>query len=492
MHDLFLGDDLSRAIRDSGSSSEFFYPSTDPGSDSIRNFYNILKLRRDGCPGPKPSALWSAAVQGKKKTTTKGKTSGRSSSSSAVRQVAVVNKDWVLTDEDLSGADFDSLPPQALVSLVLKRDIFLTYEKFLEIIPPYVQDNFLKLANVSPNLFDEVKEDVDRWVKIGNDDTGLAIAKGVKSVVDFRIDPEFSKDGNTSALNIYKHLSKVVNDTSCGVLRSTSVSLRLLKKEYVDDYGSYYNLAYTVAIHCPDRICSPAKVYQRRRCQVHGIGYPDKYDTEEKRNAPVRQPWIPISYGVKIPSNVLTAVKPLIVGFTGAALSAGKLASSLVHYLTSSSVIVTPTFTTLSSTIQNFLTAKYHSASAVPSHLIAKLVGLNIAEAADIIFAKGPAIHVAQSNPTKKVQKPKAANTQAKGQKPQGTKRDHPFQGFSDKQCKRLTKSFGGDFRTYLVLKKKYNLKGDLNLLKLSNFFENGKPKFGKLTSTEVADRCLN
>jgi len=192
-------------------------------------------------------------------------------------------------------------------------------------------------------------------------------------------------------------------------------------------------------------------------------------------------------------------MKPVLCGATAAALQVGSLTASLMNYFTSKAVLIAASFTTLHPSIQSFLISKFKKASSVPTTLIAKLIGLDVNVAAELIFSKTPQPNVipnggtasSKSNAstggkTGSKQKPTAASTKTAGNG------SFPYQGFTDPQAVRLTKAYGGDFKEFLKIKAKFKFKGKIDLLKLANYFKDGKPSFGKLSATAVAEKCLN
>jgi hypothetical protein len=495
-HDLYIGNELSRSLREAGSSSEFLYPSPNATDSSFKSFYDRIVSRQSSFE-PKSTSLWSTIAKSGRKNGKKKK-GGRASPETEAKQAEDIrpteNPEWIIPPEFLPTAKtLSTLPKEAIVSLMSKRELFLTKDRFLGIIPYYCKDNFHLLRKISPDLFDEVDEVVHRWVRVGSDDTGLSVAKGIGSIIDSQVAKELTESGSNVLMSKHNRLKELVIDTTCGFTRTSVIKGVLLKSEYVQDYGTYHNLYYSTAIHCFGLNASCVKIYERRKCQFHGVGPLDGTSGEEQHSC-VRQPWVPSNYGLRTPGGLVSAMKPILCGPSLAALQVGTLCKSLISYLTSKAVLIAASFTTLHPAVQQFLISKYSKISSVPTTMISKLVGKSIKDAAELIFSAG------QVDPTggNTKGKPSGGGGSDKGANPKKSKTPpagqgkFPYQGFTDNQVKVLTSSFGGDFKVFLALKKKHKLTGKLNLMKLSNFFKNGKPKFGKMTRDEVIAKCLN
>jgi hypothetical protein len=345
------------------------------------------------------------------------------------------------------------------------------------------------LRNISPDLFDEVDEVVHRWVRVGSDGTGISVAKGIKSIIDSQITTEYTESGSSVLMSKHNQVKALITDPSCGFTRTSVIKGVLLKSEFVQDYGTYHNLYYSTAIHCHGLNASCVKTYERRKCQYHGIGPLDGTSGDDQHSC-VRQPWIPASYGIRIPGGLVSAMKPILCGPSQAALQVGSLCKSLIGYLTSKAVLIAASFTTLHPSVQQFLLAKYKNPTSVPTTIVAKLVGKDINESAEIIFKVGQADSTCST--TKGFQPNGGGSKPKKTKTPSSDSKEFPYQGFTDNQVKQLTSAFGGDFKVFLAVKSKHKLTGKLDLLKLSNFFKAGKPKYGKLTRDEVIAKCLN
>merc|ERR1711966_112232 len=239
-HDLYIGDELSRSLREAGSSSEFLYPSSNVADSSFNSFYERLVSRQTSFEA-KPSTLWSSVASAGRN----GKRKKRNKSGPPIEEEKkaegpkpIENPEWVIPPEFLPSKDFKSLPKEAIVSIMSKREVFLTKDRFLGIIPVYCADNFKFLRNVSPGLFDDVDEVVHRWVRVGSDDTGLAVAKGIKSIIDSQITTDYTQSGDSVPMSKHNQVKALICDTSCGFTRSAVVKGVLLKAEYVKDYGT--------------------------------------------------------------------------------------------------------------------------------------------------------------------------------------------------------------------------------------------------------------
>jgi len=361
------------------------------------------------------------------------------------------------------------------------------------------KDSFKFLQEIegfSDSCLEHVDTEITRWVKIGSSSCGQYTAKAASEIIKSSIIPELIKDGKTAEVAYYERLSKIVVDDSCGVLRHDDIDMHIFQKEYVSDYPTYINLTFTTEIHCG--FGNYDKVYEQRRCSLHGIGAED-----QKSRYLVRQSWIPAEFGKKIPGNVLSQVKPIVMGLTKGLLETAKLSASFSSYLTSTAVMITPSFTTLSPEIQRMLLTKYKEASKCPGTLVHKLVGKTIEEGAKIIFSPDaimntskPLSSITQSvikanslppegksgdKPKKSKKKKSDKESPPKADKAKSKKTDSPvdsplayFDEFTPKQKALFTKSFGGDFNMFRKLKRKHGLNGKLDLLKLANFFKDG------------------
>jgi hypothetical protein len=208
--------------------------------------------------------------------------------------------------------------------------------------------------------------------------------------------------------------------------------------------------------------------------------------TDEEKRSLRRENWVPESYGTRVPERIIAQVKPRITGITQRLLTTGGLIQSLVSYLTTKAKLITPAFVTLAASVQAFLLSRYNDPDKIPSDLIRRVSGKSVEEAADIIFSK-------QAPAKKKAAEKKGSEKQNSNPPPKTPKKGgdaSSYKGFTTKQQKRLYGSFGGDFKMFLKLKKKHKLKGNLDLMKVANFFEGGKPKFGGKSPEDIGKIC--
>jgi len=367
-----------------------------------------------------------------------------------------------------------------------RKENFLDFDRFLQFSFSYTRNSFEGLKKldkdvVDKNLFVSVEETIHRWVPAGNSAYATHTGKAIKSIIDNCVIPELKKEGKISEIPFYDSISSLSNETSCGFNRSTSITVLIPKDEFLSRKESYHNLIYTCAIHC-GRGHIYDKVARKRHCPGHRLGRLN--DGKHDLPGVCRENWIPIDYGRQLPGNVLAEVKPIITSTTSVRLRAGQLAASFTAYLTAKSVMINPSYTSLSEAVQSFLIAKYKDASKIPSSLIQKLIGLSFEDAAKVVF---------ETKATKSVPDGKKDQTPGSGKSSKGDL----MSKYSKNAQKSIRAAFGCKenkdvYSKFMKLKAKHKLKGNLNLEKLSKYFKDGKPEFGKKSAKEISSSCLN
>lgn len=392
--------------------------------------------------------------------------------------------------EEQKAPDLTKESDEVAFSFGVRSNVFLTENRFLELAPGLCDRGFAGFAALDktnlPYFCEGLVQSVDVFVPIGREDTGHGLAKGAHAIISNSTVPLLIKDGKLATVGAYQRLAEMVIDPSCGVTRRKKLDGVFLKREYLPEPEVYFNLAFTAMIHCN---LAPLKDKRlvKGSCMVHRVGQLSDCD-----DAVYHPNWVPLSYGVKMPQGVLTAEKPILTGITASLLQANKLASSVATYLTSKARLIAPSFSTLHASVQSFLLAKFKDAASIPANLIARVVGKTVEEAANIIFSKSEAVikpppvdGKKNSNPT-----PAPAAAAKVNPKPKVSKVVPFAKSFSAKQIKVLTASFGGGFDCFLKLQKEHHLGGKLDLMKLTNYFKDGKPNFGKLTNLEISAKC--
>jgi len=372
------------------------------------------------------------------------------------------------------GIAIDDLKDDELASIGRTLDIFLTKEKFHSLSYKWTMDDFDLCRKVCGEPFVKTEEKVHRRIKIGSDNYTQNLSKGLSSVIRNIVLPELKHDGKLKEMAFYERIDALATDNSCGVNVSREIDLISIHEKYIERYDEYVNLLMTVAL-CSGRV-SYEKTWTMRGTSTSCLGH----DSDEEYSV-LKESWIPAEYGKKTPSSVLTQVKPLINGLTQFALSSGRLDAIVKRYLCQKAVMIAPTFTTLSQNVQSFLISRFKDASKVPLSVIARVTGKTDEEAAEAIFSMKDSIPKNQKSQNKSEVSPSAPNV---------TQQPNLFQSGTPAQKKRLTEAFGGDFKHFLKMKRRLGLKGKLDLMKLSNYFDKGKFKPGKKSTAEICKVC--
>lgn len=381
----------------------------------------------------------------------------------------------------------------------LNNQSLLSEEEFLLMVPNLLESEAEGWLQIDPaHYLESVKCRVGTRVSFSKKNCNFNEALSVQAICQKTVVPSLIKDGKMTEVNYIRQLSGQVVDNSSGVSLYRDIESFKLKDEFCVNFAEYNNLFFTCALHC-DSLEDPLPLEPRRgRCQLHSLGM-------ASGNHPIhveKEDWIPLDYcSHGVVPNLLAQKKPLLSGLTQALLTASKLPVSLASYLVSEAVRVASPYTSLIPAVQATLLAKFGSGPQIPSSLVSKLVGKDFSEASAIIHSRRE--EVPSGAPKREESKidellrllkgrgPSSGPSPGRSPSPGGESRK--FLGYNvktEKQAKRLSKAFGGDFRSFLRLKKKDKLKGKLDLLKLCNFYEDGKQKFGKKTLKEVIKTC--
>jgi hypothetical protein len=415
------------------------------------------------------------------------------------------------------GHDIDTCADEVLFTICSDHaGIFLDFDKLLSMSRGLTEKNFSALRRDFPdhvdNFLEPVQEYVYRFVPIGNSTAGSGLARGVEAVINNVVVPELTKTGDLEPISFYKELSANAMDNRCGIRRGYHIDAVIPKKEYIEQDQAYYNLFYTLQLHCPG--VSYSKGYVQSRCCVHSLGHDSVPPAEEQKRdgqgkpkkkasmyvvrdsdaktygktSVLRPNFIPLHYGKSIPGSVLTQAKPILTGISTVKLRLGKLAHSLTSYLTAKAVLIAPSYTTLSAAVQAMLLAKFTDVSKIPGSLIQSLTGIAPDEAAEKIFtSKVPAVVNSKAKRPQSDGKPKPKPVN----KDDGGKGGSLFDSLTKKQKHKVETAFGGGFSAFRKIKTEFRITGKVDILKLSNHFEAGKPKAGdKFDPKKISSAC--
>lgn len=354
-------------------------------------------------------------------------------------------------------------------------------------------------------FWEEVDETVYVQVKFGNRARNMNEALSIQSIIENLCVPSLQKDGKQDGVNYLRQFSASVVDSSVGCTIARKVTGTKLRSNFALNPAELDNLFYTLQLHCGAGESELELRPQKARCQLHSLGMDDAVNEHHV----VREDWIPLDYAVHgPPSSILAHLKPLLSGATQVLLTSARYCASLAGYLVSEARRVATPYTSLIAPVQQVLLAQYGTPDKIPDKLVNSLVGKDFTAASAIIFQRkeevpteskkevetDKSIEIEILNRIKKLEQsnwksPKAPAKEGQGKKPKGKLSRSGYADVTPAQEKLLVAAFG-DYKDFLRLKKRDKLKGRMDLLKLANFYQGGKQKFGKKTLDYVVKKC--